>query len=125
MIIESIESIEQIEPLTRERKPAPSRFTPPTKEQIYDFCLENELGIDVDYLYDYYTAKGWKIGKETMKDWKAAVRNWARRDKKDQSSAKTVPVRQVSGQQYQQRDYSGEQDYWMNRMIDEIKKEQC
>lgn len=123
--IESIESIEQIEPLTRERKPAPSRFTPPTKEQIYDFCLENELGIDVDYLYDYYTAKGWKIGKETMKDWKAAVRNWARRDKKDQSSAKTVPVRQVSGQQYQQRDYSGEQDYWMNRMIDEIKKEQC
>lgn len=37
----------------------------------------------------------------------------------------SAPVRQVSGQQYQQRDYSGEQEYWMNRMIEEIKKEQC
>lgn len=37
----------------------------------------------------------------------------------------STPVRQVSGQQYQQRDYSGEQEYWMNRMIEEIKKEQC
>lgn len=116
--IESIEEKEDIE--VEKRKPATSRFTPPTKEEIYDFCLENELGIDVDYLFDYYTAKGWKIGKETMKDWKAAVRNWARRDKKDQI-AKPAPVRQVAGQQYQQRDYSGEQDYWMNRMIADIK----
>ena len=56
------------------------RFTPPTKEEIAAYCLEKDLHIDVDYFIDYYTANGWKVGRNPMKDWKATVRNWAKRD---------------------------------------------
>ena len=54
------------------------RFTPPTKEEIAAYCLEKDLHIDVDYFIDYYTANGWKVGKNPMKDWKATVRTWER-----------------------------------------------
>lgn len=119
--IESIERIEDIEKIEKiESKGTAKRFTPPTKEEIFDFCLENKLSIDVDYLYDYYAAKGWKIGKDTMKDWKAAVRNWARREKKDQPSGQPVPVKRVTAQVYTQRDYSDEDNAAWKMMLEEI-----
>jgi hypothetical protein len=39
--------------------------------------------VDPEEFVDFYTSKGWKVGKNPMKDWKAAVRTWARRDKTD------------------------------------------
>ena len=114
--IEYIEQVEQIENI--ESKKTARRFTPPTKEEIFDFCLEEHLSIDVDYLYDYYSSKGWKIGSSSMKDWKAAVRNWARRDKKNPAqSSVPVPAKTVTAQQYSQRDYSGEQEAAIKRML--------
>ena len=117
--IDNIDNIEQIEKVEQiESKRTAKRFTPPTKEEIFDFCLEEGLSIDVDYLYDYYSSKGWKIGSSSMKDWKAAVRNWARRDKKApaQSSA-PFPTKKVSAQQYGQRSYEGEQKDAMKQML--------
>ena len=59
------------------------RFTPPTADEVRAYAQENALSIDADRFVDYYTAVGWKVsGKSPMKDWKAAVRNWAARDKK-------------------------------------------
>lgn len=55
------------------------RFTPPSVEEVRAYCLERNNGIDADEFVDFYTSKGWKIGKETMKDWKAAVRTWEKR----------------------------------------------
>lgn len=91
----------------KEKRP---QFVRPTKEEIFDFCLDNNLSIDVDRFYDYYTSNGWKVGKNAMKDWKATVRNWAR-DKKE-------PAKVVSAQQYTQRDYSGEQNDALRRMLE-------
>ncbi len=55
-------------------------FVKPTVKEIADFCKENNINIDPDYFYDYYESNGWKVGgKSTMKDWKATVRNWGRR----------------------------------------------
>ena len=57
-----------------------SRFTPPTADEIDIFCRENGIRIDVGRFIDHYTANGWMVGKNHMKDWRATVRNWARRD---------------------------------------------
>ena len=57
-----------------------SRFTPPTLDEVIDYCNERLNGVDAERFIDYYTANGWKVGKNPMKDWKAAVRTWERTD---------------------------------------------
>ena len=37
--------------------------------------------MDPQGFVDYYTSNGWKVGSHTMKDWRAAARNWARKEK--------------------------------------------
>ena len=63
-------------------EPAPTRkrFIAPTLEEIREFCFEKNINIDVDRFFNYYESKGWKVGVSPMKDWKAAVRNWAKND---------------------------------------------
>lgn len=56
------------------------RFTPPSLEEVKAYCEERNNGVDPQAFIDFYTSKGWKIGKETMKDWQAAVRTWERRE---------------------------------------------
>ena len=57
-----------------------SRFAPPTLEEVRDYCYERKNNIDPSKFIDFYESKGWMIGKNKMKDWKAAVRTWERRD---------------------------------------------
>ena len=57
---------------------SPSRFTPPTYEQVKLYCLERGNGVDARRFVDFYASKGWMVGKTKMKDWQAAVRNWER-----------------------------------------------
>ena len=59
----------------------PTRFVPPTLNEVQDFILKNGYSVDADRFIDFYGAKGWMIGKNKMKDWKAAVRNWQRGQK--------------------------------------------
>ncbi len=56
------------------------KFNKPTIEEIKAYCTERNNGIDANYFFDYYESKGWQIGKNPMKDWKAAVRTWERKD---------------------------------------------
>lgn len=57
------------------------RFTPPTVEEVQTYCSERHNAVDAERFVDFYEAKGWMIGKNAMKDWKAAVRTWERKDK--------------------------------------------
>jgi DNA-binding transcriptional MocR family regulator len=57
------------------------RFTPPTPEEVQQYCSESGHYIDADAFVDFYESKSWMVGKNKMKDWKSAVRNWERRDK--------------------------------------------
>jgi hypothetical protein len=59
----------------KEKSPT-SRFVPPTIEQIRDYCIERNNLVDPERFYNFYQAKGWMVGKNKMKDWKAAVRTW-------------------------------------------------
>lgn len=52
------------------------KFTPPTLDEIKDFCLERKNNVFPQRFFDFYTSKGWMIGKNKMKDWRAAVRTW-------------------------------------------------
>lgn len=52
----------------------------PTLEDVKAYCNERGNRVDPERFIDYYTANGWKVGKNPMKDWKAAVRTWERQD---------------------------------------------
>jgi hypothetical protein len=70
------------------------RFVPPTLEDVRAYCQERCNGVDAERFIDYYTANGWLVGKNKMKDWKAAVRTWERND----SGVKKVTAqKQTSG----------------------------
>ena len=53
-----------------------NHFKKPTLEDVKNYCIERKNGIDYQKWFNYYTANGWKVGKNPMKDWKAAVRTW-------------------------------------------------
>ena len=55
-----------------------TRFTPPTLAELEIYCSERKNGVDPQKFLDFYESKGWLIGKNKMKDWKAAIRTWER-----------------------------------------------
>lgn len=50
----------------------------PSLEDVKAYCIERKNNVDAERFIDYYTSNGWKVGKNPMKDWKAAVRMWER-----------------------------------------------
>jgi len=72
----------------KEVKKLTGRFKKPTLEDVTAYCKERSNSVDPNKWMDHYTSNGWKIGKNTMKDWKAAVRTWEKPEKK--SFAKTI-----------------------------------
>ena len=52
----------------------------PTLEEVIEYCKERNNGVDSNKWFNFYSAKGWLIGKNKMKDWKAAVRTWEKKD---------------------------------------------
>ena len=54
------------------------RFTPPTVAEVKAYCDERGNNVDAERFVDFYESKGWMVGKNKMKSWKAAVRNWER-----------------------------------------------
>lgn len=57
------------------------RFTPPSVSEVSDYCLTRNNQINAQSFVDFYTSKGWLIGKSKMKDWKAAIRTWEGKSK--------------------------------------------
>ena len=53
-------------------------FSPPTVEEVREYCSERGNNVNPEVFVDFYESKGWLIGKSKMKDWKAAVRTWER-----------------------------------------------
>lgn len=63
-----------------------TRFVPPTVDEVREYCGESGKNVDAERFVDFYASKGWMVGKARMKDWRAAVRNWASRDKAERVS---------------------------------------
>ena len=66
-------------------------FKPPTVEEVRAYCTERQNTIDPENFVDFYSAKGWMLGKNKMKDWKAAVRTWEKKEK-EQPKRRKEPV---------------------------------
>ena len=64
-------------------------FVKPTIEEIQSYCLERNNGINAEAFYDFYESKDWFVGKNKMKDWKACVRTWEKRESKQQTEYKS------------------------------------
>jgi hypothetical protein len=72
-----------------QKLPQPKRFVKPTLEEVAAYCAEYCTGdrkkVDPAAFIDFYISKGWMVGKNPMKDWKAAVRNWERLSRNNSS----------------------------------------
>ena len=68
------------EPTQSARPPARTRFSPPSVQEIEDYCREKGFLLDAERFVDYYASIGWRVGKNPMKDWRAAVRTWVKKD---------------------------------------------
>lgn len=69
-----------------------THFKKPTLEEVEEYCNERQNNIDPQRFIDYYTANGWKVGRNSMKDWKAAVRNWERSNNDKPAKKKTQGI---------------------------------
>ena len=58
-----------------------NKFVPPKVEEVKAYCEERKNGIDPEMFISFYESKGWMIGKNKMKDWKAAVRTWEKKER--------------------------------------------
>lgn len=64
------------------------RFVKPTVEEVKQYCIERNNCVNAEQFYDHYESNGWKVGKNSMKDWKAAVRTWERSEYRKPNSKK-------------------------------------
>ena len=67
---------------------ARTRFTPPTLDEVIAYCQERGNSVDAERFVSFYESNGWKVGKNPMKDWRAAVRTWER-DNRPQAKTQT------------------------------------
>ena len=61
-------------------------FRKPSVQDVQEYVTSICANVDAAAFVDYYTANGWKVGRSGMKDWKAAVRNWHKRNEEQQSN---------------------------------------
>lgn len=70
----------EAEAIGRQKPPRP-RFVPPTQEEVTAYCKKMDYRFDPECFMDYYISNGWRVGRNPMKDWKAAVRTWNAKEK--------------------------------------------
>jgi hypothetical protein len=55
-----------------------NKFIIPTFNDVLEYCMQNNLDVDGVKFINFYESKGWMVGKNKMKDWKAAIRTWVK-----------------------------------------------
>ena len=83
--------IEEKNTKTEEKKKrgAAPPFLPPTVDEVGRYCAERSNHVDAQKFVDFYSSKGWMIGPNKMKDWRAAVRTWENRNDRSSSSSQS------------------------------------
>lgn len=78
------------------------KFVPPSVDEVKEYCLERKNNVDPEAFVSFYESKGWMVGKNKMKDWKAAVRTWER--SRSSGTGKSKPDKPQFGS-FSQREY--------------------
>ena len=76
------------------------RFSAPSVDDVKAYCLERGNSVNAQTFVDFYASKGWRVGQNPMKDWKACVRTWEQRDKPSKPKRTGAP-----------EEYQGEDDF--------------
>ena len=66
-------------------KESNKHFIPPTVDEVNEYCRQRNNKVNAQHFVDFYESKGWMIGKNKMKNWKAAIRTWESKDEKSVS----------------------------------------
>lgn len=90
------------------------RFTPPTPSDVEQYATEKGYVIDADTFCDFYESKGWMVGKNKMKDWKAAVRGWCSRNNKQPQNARNQKVQSAYGFSSERKNVNYNDLVWKN-----------
>ena len=94
------------------------RFAPPSLEEVTAYCQERQNNVNPQAFIDFYESKGWKIGKDKMTDWKAAVRTWEGREKTAQESKPKSNKKYVTAAEYVPPKPKSIDDIW--KLVDQI-----
>ena len=82
------------------------RFKAPSVEEVQEYCTERGNNIDAQHFIDYYSARGWMLGKNHIKDWKACIRTWERNN-----SFKPQKYNEEQENKYDQNGYESEEEF--------------
>ena len=85
----------------------------PTLNEVIEYCLERNNNVDPERFIDFYESKGWKVGNQPMKDWKAAIRTWEKRN---------TPIKQSYEDTLPTYDTSNNPDVDMSRLDEILRK---
>lgn len=94
------------------------RFEKPTLSEIKQYCIERNNNVNAEHFFDYYESNGWKVGKNSMKDWKAAVRTWERSEYRKPNSKKNSKEDAINVVKELMNEYANEQFEDNNGAID-------
>lgn len=97
---------QQSENSVKSDKPKRNKFVIPTVEDVQAYCDDRENNIDAQHFIDYYSARGWMLGKNHIKDWKACIRTWERND-----SFKPQKHNEEPEKKYDQNGYESEEEF--------------
>ena len=75
-----------------DKPPTRHSFSPPSVDDVREYCREKGYNVDPERFVDYYTSNGWKVGRNPMKYWKAAVRSWNRKEDVDNGKTESKPL---------------------------------
>lgn len=94
------------------------RFEKPSISDIKQYCIERNNNVNAEHFFDYYESNGWKVGKNSMKDWKAAVRTWERSEYRKPNSKKNSKEDAINVVKELMEEYANEQFEDNNGAID-------
>ena len=69
-----------------------TRFVKPSLKEVEAYCRERRNSVSAEAFMAFYDSNGWKVGRNPMKDWKAAVRTWEQRERADGRSARKEQI---------------------------------
>ena len=77
------------EDMVADKPPTRHKFSPPTVNEVKTYCQEQGYSVDAERFVSYYESNGWMVGRNKMKNWQVAVRNWNGKEQK--GNGKTEP----------------------------------
>ena len=81
------------------------KFVPPTTEEVKEYCDSRNNSVDPEKFVDFYASKGWMVGKNKMKDWKAAVRTWEHKSEQESEKPKARAKPKKAAEEESEEEY--------------------